>query len=151
MQLDGMAIFGDKNKEETILKETSSDGSKTTSVFADSVRFEEMRMEARNERSQMRDQLTNKISSPDITAEEKKAAYEEMDELIKRESAEALMELHIKELGYPDAFVRKDNGKVDVTVLSVDEGHSAKMADEITQYIMTSWEDAREVQVVFME
>ena len=113
--------------------------------------FEEMRMQVQNERSSLKDQLTTKMFSSDLTAEEKSAAYDAMEELIKRTSAETLMEIQIKALGYPEAFVRKDEGKVSVSVIAEDGGHSSKMAAEITQYVMTSWEDARTVQVDFME
>ncbi|MFC5603517.1 SpoIIIAH-like family protein [Sporosarcina koreensis] len=148
MSLDGMAIFGD-NDAVTVSKPGNEGETKT--VYADSMLFEEMRMQVLNERSSLKDQLLTKVQSPDTTAEEKSAAYDEMAELTKRTSAEDLMETQLKALGYPDAFVRKDNGKVSVSVISEDGGHSTKMAAEITQYILTSWEDARTVQVDFME
>ncbi|WP_432358650.1 SpoIIIAH-like family protein [Sporosarcina sp. UB5] len=149
MDLDGMAIFGD-NDAVTVSKPGEAEG-ETKTVYADSMLFEEMRMEVQNERSHLKAQLTDKMLSADLTAEERSAAYDEMEELIKRTSAETLMEIQIKALGYPEAFVRKDDGKVTVSVISEDGGHSTKMAAEITQYVMTSWEDARTVQVVFME
>ncbi|MCG7345164.1 SpoIIIAH-like family protein [Sporosarcina sp. ACRSL] len=149
MSLDGMAIFGD-NDAVTVSTPGETE-SKTKTVYADSMLFEEMRMQVQNERSTLKDQLTSKVLSPDTTAEEKSAAYDEMAELTKRSSAEALMETQLKALGYPEAFVRKDDGKVTVSVISEDGGHSTKMAAEITQYVLTSWEDARTVQVVFME
>ncbi|WP_339250502.1 SpoIIIAH-like family protein [Sporosarcina sp. FSL W8-0480] len=145
MDLDAMAIFGDNDvvtnsKPDEVIKP----------VYADSMRFEEMRMAVMHERSSLKEQLTNQMLSSDLSAEEKIAAYEEINELIKQTSAEEMMEIQIRNLGYPDAFVRMDNGKVNVTVIAED-GHSAKMAAEITQYVMTSWENARTVQVDFME
>ena len=71
-----------------------------------------------------------------------------MGQLNKRESAEALMELQIKAMGYPEAFVYNEDGEVKITVLS-SEGHSAKMAEEITHYVMTSWKDAKAVDITF--
>ncbi|GEN84217.1 hypothetical protein SLU01_25290 [Sporosarcina luteola] len=149
MSLDGMAIFGD-NDAVTVSSPVEGEAD-TKPVYADSMQLEELRMQVQNERSDLKEQLRIKLSSADMTAEEKSAAYDEMDELIKRDSAEAMMEIQIRNLGYPDAFVRKDSGKVTVTVVSQDGGHSTKMAAEITQYVMTSWEDARTVQVDFME
>ncbi len=149
MTLDGMAIFGDKD---AVTVSNPGDAKvETKTVYADSMVFEEMRMQVQNERSSLKDQLTTKMLSADLTAEEKSAAYDAMEELIKRTSAETLMEIQIKALGYPEAFVRKDEGKVSVSVIAADGGHSSKMAAEITQYVMTSWEDARVVQVDFME
>ena len=46
-----------------------------------------------------------------------------MEQLTKLDSAEALMELQIIALGYPEAFVRTEDGDVKVTVLAT-EGHS---------------------------
>lgn len=149
MSLDGMAIFGDKDAV-TVSKPGDVEG-ETKTVYADSMLFEEMRMKVLDERSTLKDQLLSKVQSPDTTAEEKSAAYDEMAELTKRTSAEDLMETQLKALGYPEAFVRKDDGKVSVSVISEDGGHSTKMATEIMQYILTSWEDARTVQVDFME
>ena len=52
------------------------------------------------------------------------------------------MEMQIIALGYPDAFVQNGRWEVKVTVLST-EGHSRELADEITHYVMTNWEDAQ--------
>ena len=149
MDLDGMAIFGD-NDEVTVSKSGETEG-ETKTVYADSMLFEEMRMQVLNERSSLKDQLLSKVQSPDTTAEEKSAAFDEIAELTKRTSAEEMMETQLKALGYPEAFVRRDGGKVNVSVIAEDGGHSTKMAAEITQYVLTSWEDARTVQVDFME
>lgn len=149
MNLDGMAIFGDNDA--VTVSNPVDDGADTKPVYADSMMLEELRMQVQNERSDLKEQLRTKMLSADLTAEEKSAAYDEMDELIKRDSAEAMMEIQIRNLGYPEAFVRKDSGKVTITVVSDDGGHSSKMAAEITQYVMTSWEDARTVQVDFMD
>lgn len=146
MSFDGIQIFSDDMKE-------TADGSKKqddkkTPVFANSYVFEEMRMVVRDERSKMQEQLNAKMTSPDYTAEEKNEAFNEMEAMTKRESAEALLELQIKALGYPEAFVKAEDGEVNVTVLST-EGHSAKLAAEITQYVMASWDGAQRVQVEF--
>lgn len=146
MPFDGLAIFTKETTDATQLTKETVD--ETKPVFAELVLFEEMRMEVRNERSKLHEQLETKMTSSDYTAEEKNKAFEEMAELTKRTSAENLLEMEIRALGYPDAFVRTEDGTVKVTVLSVD-GHSKKMANEIIHYIKTSWDDAGEVQVDF--
>lgn len=149
MPFDGVKIFSsDMNETADKTKKGSSD--KQTPVFATSYLFEEMRMAVRDERSKIQGQLDAKMTSPDSTAEEKNEAFNEMAELTKRDSAEALLELQIKALGYPEAFVRTENGDVQVTVLST-EGHSAKLADEITQYVLATWDHAKKVQVDFTD
>ena len=77
-----------------------------------------MRMTVRDERSKHGEQLMSKILSSDYTAEEKNKVYEEMGQLNKRQSAEALMELQIIAMGYPEAFVYNEDGEVKITVLS---------------------------------
>lgn len=76
------------------------------------------------------------------------AVYDEMEQLVKQESAETLLEMQIIALGYADAFVRAEEGNVKVTVLSED-GHSNKQASEISHLVMTSWEGAKKVTVDF--
>lgn len=64
-----------------------------------------------NERSQLREQLTQKMASDEYTAEEKSAAFDEMNALIEQESNEAMLEMLVKSLGYSDALVRIDDKK----------------------------------------
>lgn len=146
MPFDGMQIF-DKESNAIIVKE-NEEGADQQPVFAESYLLEEMRMEVRNERSKINEQLTTKINSADYTAVEKNEAFDEMALLTKRDSAEALMEMQIKALGYPDAFVQTDGSIVNVTVLTED-GHSLKQGNEITHLVMSSWEEAKKVKVDF--
>lgn len=145
MPFDGVKIFGDQNDD---VKLTAvNDENKQQPVFAESYLFEEMRMNVRNERSQMQEQLTAKISAT-TDSKEMNEAIEDMNKLIKQESAESLLEMQIIALGYADAFVRADGGSVVVTVLSED-GHSSKQANEISHLVKTNWEGAKKVKVDF--
>ncbi len=147
MPFDGINIFKDSDSAVQLVEKTG-DAEKTAPVFAEAVVFEEMRMTVRDERSKTGEQLLSKILSSDLTAEQKNEVYEEIGQLNKRASAEALMELQIIAMGYPEAFVYNEDGEVKITVLS-QEGHSAKMAEEITHYVMTSWKDAKAVDITF--
>ncbi|KAA0966022.1 SpoIIIAH-like family protein [Sporosarcina sp. ANT_H38] len=147
MPFDGINIFKDTENSVEIVEKTG-DSEKTAPVFAEAYVFEEMRMEVRNVRSKLGEQLMAKMLSSETTAEEKTKVFDEMGQLTKQESAEALMELEIKAMGYPEAFVYNEDGEVKITVLS-SEGHSAKMAEEITHYVKTSWKDAKKVTVAF--
>lgn len=144
MPFDGVKIFSD-DKNPAELTEVNDESKQP--VFAESYLFEEMRMGVRNERSQLQEQLTTKMNAT-TDSEEMNAAFEEMDKLIKQESAETLLEMQIKALGYADAFVHADGDQVNVTVLSED-GHSKKQANEITHLIYTNLEDAKKVTVDF--
>ena len=60
-----------------------------------------------------------------------------MDGLIKRESAEAMLEMLVKSLGYSDAFVRAEGEKVSVTVMA--EELSKAQANEIIYLVKQRW------------
>ena len=147
MSFDGISLFTNESKDST-LTEKLNDIEKTAPVFAEKYLFENMRMEVTSQRSKIAEQLTAKIGSSDYTAAEKSSAIDEMAEMTKRNSAEALMELEIIALGYPEAFVHSEDGTVKVTVLAT-EGQSKTLAAEIIQHVKTSWDDAGSVQVLF--
>ncbi|WP_438310693.1 SpoIIIAH-like family protein [Sporosarcina sp. FA9] len=148
MPFDGLALFGGKTPTPDAVVDKLDGTDKQTPVFAESYLYEDMRMTVSNERSHLIEQLTMKVTSADYTAVEKNEAFDEMAEITKRTSVEALMEMQIIALGYLDAFVKTDSGGVNVKVLTMD-GQSAKQAEEITHLVMTSWEDARNVSVKF--
>ncbi|KZE40141.1 stage III sporulation protein AH [Bhargavaea cecembensis] len=144
MPFDGITIFSDDTIKDTELGEAGSDA---TPVFAESYLFEELRMEMRNERSQQRELLTQKITADDLTAEERDQAFDDMQILTKRETAEAMLEMLIKDLGYEDAVVRTEDGTVKVSVIA--DELSAAQADQIVYTVKSEWEDSSTVYVDF--
>lgn len=145
MPFDGITIFGGEDNPIEITEINKDE--KQQPVFAESYLFEEMRMTVRNERSQLQAQLAAKLNTAE-DSEEMNATYDEMEQLLKQESAESLLEMQIKALGYTDVFVHAEGSHVTVTVLSED-GHSNKQAGEITHLVMTNWENAKKVKVDF--
>lgn len=95
--------------------------------------FEVLRMEVQDERNALKEQLTTKVASNEFTSEEKNEAYNEMDELIKLESKEAMIETMIKGLGYEDALVRTEEDRVIISVKSAENAHSREAANELIQ------------------
>ncbi|MCZ8537954.1 SpoIIIAH-like family protein [Paenisporosarcina quisquiliarum] len=146
MPFDGLAIFSDEELDQMKVDDTTADES-VTPVYAQSALFEEMRMELQNERSQLKEQLTARIASNEMSADEVNEAYSTMDDLTVRESTEAMLEMLIRSLGYSDALVQTDTGKVDVTVIADELGKS--QANEIIHTVMKQWEDAKKVTVTF--
>lgn len=146
MPFDGLAIFSDEDLNQMKVDDTTADES-VTPVYAQSALFEEMRMELLNERSQLREQLTTRIASNELSADEVNEAYSEMNDLTVRESTEAMLEMLIRSLGYSDALVQTDKGKVDVTVIADELGKS--QANEIIHTVMKQWDDAKKVTVTF--
>jgi len=138
-----MTLFTDENLNETSL--TGVEEGITTTTTSESHLFEDLRMEIANERSQLREQLTKKMASDEYTTEEKNEAYNEMNELIKRESSEAMLEMLIEALGYSDALVQVKDDKVQVTVLS-DEISKAQ-ANDIIFLVRQEIEEMNDVTV----
>ena len=87
-------------------------------VTTDNHFFDQMRMELNNERSKLREQYMSKINSEQTSAEEKNKTYDLINYLIEQESQEAMAEMQIKSIGYADAFVKVDDDKITVTVMS---------------------------------
>jgi len=143
---DGLAIFTDDTMEDVALDGNSKaeDGQKP--VFAQSYLFEELRMEVQNQRSELREQLTTKIMSNDLTVEEKNDAWSKMEDMTKKASGEAMLEMLITSLGYPDAFVKIEDNKVTVRVIS-EEGLSKAQANDIVYTVKSEWENAALVEV----
>lgn len=141
--VDLLTIFTDDTLQETTL--TSVDDKEITTTTSESYLFDEMRMEKSNERSKIREQLTQKIASDQYTAEEKNEAFNEMNALIEQESSEAMLEMLIESLGYSDALVRVKDEKVAVTVLS--DEISKQQANEIIFIVRSELEDISDVSV----
>ncbi|MCZ8534838.1 stage III sporulation protein AH [Paenisporosarcina quisquiliarum] len=142
---DGIQLFSDDTLDEVGLVETSSTNEE--SFVSKSNAFEEMRMEVTEKRSQLRDQLTTKVGSNEFTAEQKDEAYNQIEELVKIDSTEAMLELIIKSLGYDDALVRIEESDVFIDVVSNEQ--STKKASEIIYQVKREWPEAYNVEVSF--
>lgn len=132
-----MAIFTDDTLENTEILGVNQNTTQT--VNSESDLFQEIRLEMDNKRSQLREQLTLKTASADYTPEEKNEAFNEMEKLIKRESSEAMLEMLIKSVGYPDALVRIEDEKVAVTVMS--DEVSPQQVNEIVYIIRSEMDE----------
>ncbi|MEG0473888.1 MAG: SpoIIIAH-like family protein [Solibacillus sp.] len=128
-----LTIFGDDTLNEAEILGVNQEVTKT--VNSESDLFQEMRLELSNKRSQLREQLEQKMASAEYTPEQKSAAYNEMEQLINRESSEAMLEMLVKSFGYDDALVRIEDEKVAVTVMS--DQNDKKLANDIVHLIKT--------------
>ncbi|TQR19573.1 SpoIIIAH-like family protein [Psychrobacillus vulpis] len=142
---DGIALFSNDTLEDVDLVETSSTNEE--SFVSKSNAFEEMRMEVQDKRSKLHEQLTLKVGSNDFTAEEKDEAYTQIEELVKLDSTEAMLELIIKALGYDDALVRIEDNSVLIDVVSNEK--STKKASDIVYAVKREWPKAYNVEVKF--
>lgn len=134
---DGIVLFEDEVAE--------SDEAAQPVSYPVNETFQEMRMEVEAKRSQLREQLTQKIGSPEFTAEEKNAAYEELELLTTQDSTEALLELVINSLGYPESLVRIEQDQVMVNVAA--EMLAPEEANSIIYAVKKEYPGAAKVQV----
>ncbi|WP_433743076.1 SpoIIIAH-like family protein [Falsibacillus pallidus] len=109
--------------------------------------FETLRLEEQDKRSELRQQLTEMVASPDLSAEEKSKAYEQMQQLTELETKEKVLESVIQSMGYKDALVRADGEKVLITVKANEK--SAKAANQIIQKVGDELGDMEKIAVEF--
>jgi len=114
-------------------------------VTTDNHLFDQLRMELGNERSQLREQYLAKIASEQISAEEKNETFNLLNYLVEQESQEAMAEMQIKSIGYADAFVKVDEDKISVTVMS--EELSNEKINEIVYMMKTEINEMATVTV----
>ena len=114
-------------------------------VTTDNHLFSQMRMELSNERSQLREQYLAKIASEQISVEEKSETFDLLNYLVEQESQEAMAEMQIKSIGYADAFVKVDENKITVTVMS--EELSKEKINEIVYMMKTEINEMATVTV----
>ena len=138
--LDVTTIFSRESLDETILTSVSDEV-----VQTDNYIFDEIRLEQANKRSLLHQQLTEKIASDALTAEEKNKAFNEMNDLIALESNETTLEMLIKGLGYTDALVRIDEGKASITVMAGEL--TREKANEIIFLVKSEMGDLQNVSV----
>jgi stage III sporulation protein AH len=125
--------------------EEKQDGAKTTDItaseddaiisgIASDEEFETLRMELENFRSERKEKLEAIMASTDLPSDQRNAAYDEFNELDDVAKNEAVIETMIRaSLGYEDALVRADGGKIVITVKA--EKKSAKAANDIIKLV----------------
>ncbi|WP_201713457.1 SpoIIIAH-like family protein [Rossellomorea arthrocnemi] len=138
-------------------KEQAKDGDKETmsgtdmEVVTDAAgneMFEALRLEVTDQREQLREELEAKVANADVSAEEKSAAYEQMENLREMAMTESVLETMIKTMGYKDALVRANGENIRITVKS-DKEHSKADANEIIRLVMSEVGQMKPVAVEF--
>ncbi|MCI2254586.1 SpoIIIAH-like family protein [Domibacillus sp. PGB-M46] len=109
--------------------------------------FEMIRLEAEEERSRLKEELTAKVASADLSAEAKDEAYTTIQELDEQAASERMLETVIKSKGYEDALVRTMDGEVRVTVKA--DSHSTEAANELIRLAKEEMGDKMPVSVEF--
>lgn len=91
--------------------------------------------------------LKDKLTSGDISAEEKNSVFEELKLINKNSSKEETLEVKIKETCNCDSFVKIDGDNVRV-VLDSDDNTTAK-ANEIMRLVQNEFDDKMYISVKF--
>ncbi|MGE8204475.1 SpoIIIAH-like family protein [Heyndrickxia sp. NPDC080065] len=140
----------DKNNAKNVAQDKNTGKKKTNMNVvtepSDEV-FEQIRLDRQDARSKERDELTNKLASTDLSADERSKALDEMQKLTEAAQTEKVIENLIKSKGYEDVLVRLDNNSMKITVKSKD--HDKKAANQILRLVSEEAGNFQKVAVDF--
>jgi stage III sporulation protein AH len=122
----------EKTGEDAIQNISKEDAEIITNAAGDEV-FETLRMQMQDERSQLKEELEQRVGSTELSAEERSQAKERMDELNEIAQKEVLLETLIKAMNYEDVLVQADDEEVTITVKA--EKQSKAEANKIIQTV----------------
>ncbi|MDM5229221.1 SpoIIIAH-like family protein [Cytobacillus sp. NJ13] len=125
----------------------SEDGKAIITNTASDEMFETLRLQLDDERSRMKEDLTEVLGQTDLPAEERMKAKDQIDELNEIAQKEAMLETLIRAMDYEDVLVRADGKKVQITVKAKD--HSASAANNIIQEVRNEIGQLEAVAVEF--
>ncbi len=148
-----LATVGDEQQaegtenEENVNNVESEDGETIISGIASDEKFEALRLQLEDQRSEQKEEYQDILASTDLPVEQRNDAYEKMQQLDSVAQKEGVLETLIKTMGYDDALVRADGDKVRVTVKAKE--HSAAEANEIIQMVRNELGSLQAVAVTF--
>ncbi|KQL53581.1 stage III sporulation protein AH [Heyndrickxia shackletonii] len=144
----------DKNGKNTSDKANSTTSKKdgkvniSTQVAGDQA-FEAMRISRDDERSKLQEQLTNKLATTNLSADDKNKIYDEMQKLKDTAQQEQALETLIKSHGYKDALVESDGTNINITVKSKEQSTAA--ANDIIKLVEQQIGSSPQVAVEFQK
>ena len=127
------------------IKETTTDNS-TTKVEETSI-ISALKVEDDYNVMDMINSLKEKLTSTDISTEEKNSVFEELKLLNKNSSKEETIELKIKELCNCENFVKIDGDNIRVVLDSKDSNTSS--ANNIMRLVQNEFEDKMYISVKY--
>ncbi|MBA4535774.1 SpoIIIAH-like family protein [Bacillus aquiflavi] len=136
-----------KKNEVVQEKEGQDQDAEIISSLADDEVFTALRLQLQDKRSKQKEELTIAVGSPDLTADERNEALEEIKKIKEIADKEVYLETMIKTLGYDDALVRADGEEVIVTVKAKELSPSE--ANEIIQLVSKELGETQPVAVEF--
>lgn len=141
----------DANKKETAKKEAAKKDENMNVVTnpADGEVFEQIRLDRQTARSEERENLTEKLASDNLSADEKSELKDEMNKLTEIAQKEKILENLIKSKGYEDVLVQADGTEMKITVRAKD--HDAKAANQIVRLVTEQLGSIQNVTVGFQQ
>ena len=137
-------ITDDATGEEGV--ETTGDGTVISQISTDEL-FSAIRLDIKNQRDQMQEQLSEIVASSDFTTEEKNEALEKMETIKSNQSKESIIQNTIlASAAYDDVLVRAEDDVVHVTVKAAEL--SKEETNQIIQMVSDEFGQKR-VQVQF--
>jgi stage III sporulation protein AH len=119
-----------------------------TQTASDEV-FETIRLQRDDDRSKTRSDLTNKLATTNLSADERSKVYDEMQKLSETAQQETVLETLIKSHGYKDALVQSNGDLITITVKSKD--HSTTAANDILRLVEGQIGNSPQVAVEFQK
>nr|WP_279663416.1 SpoIIIAH-like family protein [Ectobacillus ponti] len=121
------------NVASTVEQAAKKGASKETAKSSGSDMFVDLRLQMDDQRSAMKAELRDMMTSGTATAEQKNEAYQKIQQIQEMEAKEKLLETLIKSKVSKDALVRAESNSVKVTLKS--EKQSASEANTIIQLV----------------
>ncbi|MBN8236589.1 SpoIIIAH-like family protein [Halobacillus kuroshimensis] len=126
--------------------ETAGDGTVISQISTDEL-FSAIRLDMKNQRDQVQEQLSEIVASSDFTTEEKNEALEKMETIKTNQSKESIIENTIlASAQYDDVLVRAEDDVVHVTVKA--QELSKEETNQIIQMVSDEF-GHKQVQVQF--
>ncbi len=120
-----------------------------TTTISESSSLNAMRVSLEEERDSLITELQEKLTSEEVTTEEKNNAYEQLKYLNEVQGKEEELEKIIKETLSIDCFVKINNQTAESVCIS--EEHSNNLANEVMRLIQEKYENKMNITVKFQK
>lgn len=146
-----LAAIEKKDGEKTTGKEAAQNDNKTkvSTSEASEEEFETIRLQLQDARSKEKEDLTTRLASTDLSADEKNKLMDEMQQLTKTARDEAVIENLIKSKGYEDVLVQADGDKMKIIVKAKE--HDTKAANQILRLVNEQVGNLQNVAIDFQQ
>ncbi len=133
----------------TAKKTTPKEEPSTTTTVEEVSSLVAMRVSLEEERQTVMDDLQKKLTTEDVTNEEKNNVYEQLKYLNEVQGKEEALEKSIKEKYKLDCFVKIDNSNVDIVCIS--EKHDNTLANNLMRLVQENYKNKMFITIKFQK